>query len=71
VADELIENLCGNGRRGASDVDDFGFRGMNIPHVMPHTQISDRLTSFRLEDFPGESAYIATQEGQPYFDQGP
>lgn len=30
----------GMGARGASDVDDFGFRGINTPHVMPHTQNS-------------------------------
>jgi hypothetical protein len=28
------------GASGASDVDVFRFRGMNTPHVMPHTQNS-------------------------------
>ena len=29
---------AGIGASGASDVDHFGLRGMNTPHVMPHTQ---------------------------------
>jgi hypothetical protein len=28
------------GASGAADGDVFGFRGMNTPHVMPHTQNS-------------------------------
>jgi hypothetical protein len=40
LADELIQNLGGNGASGASEVDVFDFLCMNTPHVMPHTQNS-------------------------------
>ena len=38
LAHESIENLGGNGRQGRFRHGRFRFRGINTPHVMPHTQ---------------------------------